>query len=117
MCYDGWIVCDNTVIFAAASVVNMEIVCVHFRPFISIEHLTVWLELEIPSYSDSNDFCIVVQNEIFDEIALMKSNCIAYIFQIVDYCEQRAIVNKELFKRPQFDNNYHLMSNLDYELY
>ncbi|CAF4390930.1 unnamed protein product, partial [Rotaria sp. Silwood2] len=39
------------------------------------EHLTVWLELEIPSYSDSNDFFIVVQNEIFDGIALMKSNC------------------------------------------
>ncbi|CAF3874121.1 unnamed protein product [Rotaria sp. Silwood1] len=40
------------------------------RGFIEIvEHLTVWLELEIPSYNDSNDFCIVVQNEILDEIA------------------------------------------------
>ncbi|CAF3778132.1 unnamed protein product [Rotaria sordida] len=82
-----------------------------------IEHLTVWLELEIPSYNDTNDFCIVVQNEILDEIASMKSNSIAYINQIVDYREQRALANKELFKRPQFDDNYHLISNLDYQLY
>ncbi|CAF1240077.1 unnamed protein product [Rotaria sp. Silwood1] len=42
----------------------------YLQGFIEIvEHLTVWLELEIPSYNDSNDFCIVVQNEILDEIA------------------------------------------------
>ncbi|CAF1272142.1 unnamed protein product [Rotaria sordida] len=34
-----------------------------------VEHLTVWLELEIPSYNDTNDFCIATQNEILDEIA------------------------------------------------
>ncbi|CAF3733609.1 unnamed protein product [Rotaria sp. Silwood1] len=90
----------------------------YLRDFIEIiEHLTVWLELEIPSYSDSHDFSIVVQNEILNEIASMKSNCIVYMSQIVDYREQRAIANKELFKRPQFDDNYHLISNLDYQLY
>ncbi|CAF3271128.1 unnamed protein product [Rotaria sp. Silwood2] len=90
----------------------------YLRDFIEIvEHLTIWLELEIPSYSDNNDFCIIVQNEILDEIASMKSNCIAYMSQIVDYREQRALANKELFKRPQFDDNYHLISNLDYQLY
>jgi hypothetical protein len=90
----------------------------YFRDFIEIvEHLTLWLELEIPSYSESDDFRIVVQNEILDEIASMKGNSIAYMGQFVDYREQRAIANKELFKRPKFDDNSHLISNLDYQLY
>ncbi|CAF1257742.1 unnamed protein product [Rotaria socialis] len=89
----------------------------YLRNFIEIvEYLTVWLELEIPSYSDSHDFSTVVQNEILDEIASMKTNCIAYMGQIVDYREQRALANKELFKRPQLDDNYHLIANLDYQL-
>ncbi|CAF1255877.1 unnamed protein product [Rotaria sordida] len=42
----------------------------YLHDFIEIvEHLTVWLELEIPSYNDTNDFCIATQNEILDEIA------------------------------------------------
>ncbi|CAF0764922.1 unnamed protein product [Adineta steineri] len=90
----------------------------HLRNFIEIvEYLTLWLELEIPAYSESDDFHIVVQNEILDEIALMKANCVTYMGQIVDYREQRAVANKELFKRPQLDDNYHLISNLDYQLY
>lgn len=90
----------------------------YLRDFIEIvEHLTVWLELEIPSYSESDDFRIIVQNEILDEIASMKSHTIAYMSQIVDYREQRALANKELFKQPKLDDNYHLISNLDYQLY
>ena len=90
----------------------------YLRDFIEIvEHITLWLELEIPSYSESEDFRIIVQNEILNEIASMKANSIAYMGQFVDYREQRAIANKELFKRPKFDDNYQLISNLDYQLY
>jgi len=90
----------------------------YLRDFIElVEHLTIWLELEIPSYNESDDFRIIVQNEILDEIASMKVNCIAYMGQFIDYREQRAIANKELFKRSKFDDNYHLISYLDYQLY
>jgi hypothetical protein len=82
-----------------------------------VEHITIWLELEIPSYSECDDFRIIVQNEILDEIASMKANCITYMGQFVDYREQRAIANKELFKQSKFDDNYHLISYLDYQLY
>ncbi|CAF3538669.1 unnamed protein product [Rotaria socialis] len=80
------------------------------------ENTNLNLIIKIPSYSDSHDFSTVVQNEILDEIASMKTNCIAYMGQIVDYREQRALANKELFKRPQLDDNYHLIANLDYQL-
>jgi hypothetical protein len=90
----------------------------YLQDFIEIvEHLTVWLELEIPSYSESDDFRIIVQNEILDEIGSMKANCIVYMGQFIDYREQRAIANKELFKRSKFDDNYHLISYLDYQFY
>jgi hypothetical protein len=90
----------------------------HLRDFIEIvEHLTLWLELEIPSYSECDDFRLVVQNEILDEIASMKANSIVYMGQFVDYREQRAIANKELFKRSKFDDNYQLISYLDDQLY
>ena len=88
-----------------------------FRDFIEIvEHLTLWLELEIPCYSEGDDFRIVVHNEILDEIASMKANSIGYLGQFVDYREQRAIASKELFKRPKFDDNSQLIINLDYQL-
>jgi hypothetical protein len=90
----------------------------YLRDFIElVEHLTIWLELEIPSYSESDDFRIVVQNEILDEIASMKVNSIAYMGQFVDYREQRAIANIELFKRSKFDDNYYLITYLDDQFY
>lgn len=90
----------------------------YLRDFIElVEHLTIWMELDIPSYSESEDFRIVVQNEILDEIALMKVNSIAYMSQFVDYREQRAIANKELFKRSKFDDNYYLIIYLDEQFY
>jgi hypothetical protein len=90
----------------------------YLRDFIEIvEHLTIWLELQIPSYSESDDFRIVVQNEILDEIASMKSHCITYMDQIVDYRGQRALASKELFKRSKLDDNYHLISCLDDQIY
>ncbi|CAF3057778.1 unnamed protein product [Rotaria socialis] len=81
-----------------------------------VEYLAVWLELEISSYSDRHDCSAVIQNEINDEITSIKLNCVAYIDQIVDYREQRALASKELFKRPHVDDNYHLIANLDYQL-
>jgi hypothetical protein len=90
----------------------------YLRDFIElVEHLTIWLELEIPSYSETNDFRIVVQNEILDEIASMKVNSIGYMGQFVDYREQRAIANKEFFKRSKFDDNYQLIIYLDEQFY
>lgn len=90
----------------------------YLRDFIEIvEHLTVWLELEIPSYSEGDDFRMIVQNEILDEIASMKANCIASMGQFLDYREQRALANKELFKRSKFDDNYQLISYLDSQFY
>lgn len=90
----------------------------YLRNFIeTVEHLTIWLELEIPSYSDSHEFSISVQNQILDEIASMKTNCITYMSQIVDYREQRATANKELLKRPQLNDNHYLIVHLDYQLH
>lgn len=86
----------------------------HLSDFIElIEHLTIWLELEIPSYNDSDDYRISVQNEILDEIASIKVNSIASLSQFVDYREQRAIAKKELFKRSNFDDNEQLINYLD----
>ena len=86
----------------------------HLRHFIEIaEHITIWLELEIPSYTEGDDFRIVVQNEILDDIASMKAASIIHLSQFVDYHEQRAAANKELSKRPQLDDNYHLVLHLD----
>ena len=82
-----------------------------------VEHLTLWLELQIPSYSDSEDFRIVVQNEILDDIASMKAQCINYMGRFVEYREQRAQANKDLFKQPTLDDNYHLISNLDHQFH
>ena len=86
----------------------------YLRDFIElVEHLTIWLELEIPAYSEGDDFRIVVQNEILDEIAAMKVHSIASMGQFLDYREQRAIANKELFKRSELDDNSQLISCLD----
>ncbi len=90
----------------------------YLRDFIElVEHLTIWLELEIPSYNESDDFRIVVQNEILDEIASMKIDSIAYMGQFVDYREQRAIANKELFKRSKMTDNSYLITYLDDQFY
>lgn len=86
----------------------------HLSDFIElIEHLTIWLELEIPSYSESDDYRISVQNEILDQIASIKVNSIASLGQFVDYHEQRAMAKKELFKRSNFDDNEQLIDYLD----
>lgn len=88
----------------------------YLRDFIEIiEHLTIWLELEIPSYSEGDDFRVIVQNEILDEIATMKANSIASMGQFLDYREQRALASKELYKYSKFDDNYQLISYLDYQ--
>ena len=90
----------------------------YLRDFIElVEHLTVWLELEIPSYSESDDFHTTVQNEILDEIASMKIDSIGYMGQFVDYREQRAYANKELFKRSKMNDNSYLITYLDDQFY
>lgn len=78
-----------------------------------IEHLTIWLELEIPSSNPSDDFRINIQNEILDEIASIKVHSISSMNQFVDYHEQRALAKKELFKRSNFNDYEYFIIYLD----
>ncbi|CAF0785656.1 unnamed protein product [Didymodactylos carnosus] len=90
----------------------------YLREFIEIvEHLTAWLELEISSYANGDDFRIVVQNEILDEFASMKAVSVAFLGQIFDYYEQRAAIGKEICKRPNIDDSKHLLVNIDELMY
>lgn len=78
-----------------------------------IEHLTIWLELEIPSSNPSEDFRIHLQNEILDEIASIKVQSISSMNQFVDYYEQRALAKKERFKRTNFNDYEYFLLYLD----
>lgn len=84
------------------------------RQFIETsEHLIIWLELEIPSYNDCDEFRLNVLNEILDDFVAMKSSQMNSLTHLLDYREQRAAASKSLLKHPELDDNQQLIRFLD----